>query len=286
MNTLNTNRAGSVRCTRAKPGPLPPGFCVDLLAPIGGLRTNRLLASLPVECQRLQSELQLFQLSYGQVLIDAGSVPEHVYFPTTATVSLMSCTRAGGSAEQAVIGNEGMVGIPVLMGGGSTLSEAVVRTSGFAVRLSRHAIKSEFDRGGPLMQVLLRYAQALMTHLAQTATCNCHHTIDQRLCRCLLDTLDRTPAPELLMTHESIAQWLGVRRESVTLGAQKLQRDGVIDRGRGRISVLSRSALEARSCECYSVVREEYVRLLPAGGRGAGAGPVRLAHAPRLGVAA
>lgn len=283
MNTLNTNRAGSVRRIPAKPAPLGPGFCVDRLALSGGLRANRLLASLPVERQRLQSELQLVQLSYGQVLVDAGSVPDHVYFPTTATVSIMSSTRTGDSAELAVVGNEGMVGIPVVMGGGSTLSEAVVRTSGFALSWSRHAIKSEFDRGGPLMQVLLRYAQALMTHLAQTATCNCHHTIDQRLCRCLLDTLDRTPVPELLMTHESIALWLGVRRESVTLGAQKLQRDGVIDHGRGRISVLSRSALEARSCECYSVVREEYVRLLAEGGLGAGA--LRL-HAPRLGVAA
>jgi len=285
-NTPNTNTytADSGRRISPMPEPHGPDSRSRQVQLNGGLRSNRLLASLPVECQRLQSELQLTRLSQGEVLVDAGSVPSHVYFPTTATVSLMSSTRTGGSAELAVVGYEGMVGIPVVMGGGSTLSAAVVRTTGSAVRLSRHAIKEEFDRGGPMMQVLLHYTQALMTHLAQTATCNRHHTVDQRLCRCLLDSLDRTPEHELLMTHESIALWLGVRRESVTLGAKKLQQEGVIDRGRGRISVLSRSGLEARSCECYSMVRGEYVRLLAEGELSAVA--ARLLHAPGIGVAA
>lgn len=268
MNT-NTQRATHESCIPALPRPHHADFCTGRLAANDGLRGNRLLATLPAEWQRMQSQLQIVQLRHGQVLVDAGTVPSHVYFPTTATVSLMSSTRAGGSAELALVGHEGMVGIPVVMGGGSTPSEAVVKTAGCAVRMSRQAVKEEFDRGGPVMQVLLRYTQAFMTHLAQTATCNCHHTVVQRLCRCLLDSLDRSPADEMLMTHESIALWLGVRRESVTLGALKLQRDGVIESGRGRITVLSRQALEARSCECYAVVREEYLRLLPDGGAAA-----------------
>ena len=243
----------------------PPGTDLRMaIAPYGGPHSNRLLAALSeAEWQRLRAQLQAVELSQGQVLIDAGRVPSHVYFPTTASVSLLSTTRAGDSAELAEVGNEGMVGIPVVMGGGSTLSEAVVKTSGLAVRLSRFAIKEEFDRGGAVMQVLLRYTQALMTHLAQTAACNRHHSVDQRLCRCLLDSADRAPEQDLAMTQESLALCLGVRRESVTVSAQKLQRDGVIERTRGRITVLSRSALEARSCECYALVRREYDRLLP-----------------------
>ncbi len=234
------------------------------IAPYGGPHTNRLLAAVnETEWQRLRAQLQVVQLSHGQVLIDAGRVPSHVYFPTTASVSLLSTTRAGDCSELAVVGSEGMVGVPVVMGGGSTLSEAVVKSSGLAVRLCRSAIKEEFDRGGSVMQVLLRYTQALMTHVAQTAACNRHHTVDQRLCRCLLDSVDRAPEQHLAMTQESLALWLGVRRESVTVSAQKLQRAGVIERTRGRISVLSRSALEARSCECYALVRSEYDRLLP-----------------------
>lgn len=240
-------------------------FCIDSKAPPDGSRSSRLLASLPApDRQRLQSQLLRVELSRGQRLIDAGCVPNHVYFPITATVSLQSTMSSGRSGEVAVVGNEGMVGLPVLMGGGSTLSDAVVRTPGQALRVSRNSIKAEFDRGGPLMQVLLRYTQALMTHMAQTVTCSQHHSIEQRLCRCLLDSLDRTPAADdLLMTQESISLWLGVRRESVTMSTLKLQHAGVIRNGRGRISVLSRSLLEARSCECYAVVRKEYDRLLP-----------------------
>jgi CRP-like cAMP-binding protein len=269
----NAQRATPESCLPLLPGTRQPDFCTTRLAASGGLRANRLLATLPAEWQRLQPQLQLVQLVHGQVLVDACSVPSHVYFPTTATVSLMSSTRAGGSAELALVGSEGMIGLPVVMGGGSTPSEAVVKTSGGAVRMSRQAVKEEFDRGGPVMQLLLRYAQAFMTHIAQTATCNCHHTVVQRLSRCLLDNLDRSPADEMLMTHEAIALWLGVRRESVTLGALRLQHDGVIESGRGRVKVLSRPALEARSCECYAVVRNEYLRLLPDGEAASWAAP-------------
>jgi CRP-like cAMP-binding protein len=266
MDMLNTYAppTGGGLCRPAMPirrGPHPFSGPAAPMVP----RTNGLLAAMEGDFLRLQPELQRVQLTQGQVLIDAGRTPNHVYFPTTAAVALMTSTRSGGCAELAVVGSEGMVGMGVMTGGGASTHMALVRSSGFALRLNRHAFKQLFDRGGPLTQMMLRYTQALMNHFAQAAVCNLHHSVDQRLSRCLLDSMDRTVSGEMPMTHESIALWLGVRRESVTLSTRKLQRDGVIAHARGRITVIDRPALEARSCECYTVVREEYARLATSG---------------------
>jgi CRP-like cAMP-binding protein len=227
-------------------------------------RENHLLASLPsAEWERWRLQLEWADMPLGQVLYESGRTLSHVYFPTTAIVSLLYVMEDGASAEIAVVGNEGIVGISLFMGGESTPSRAVVQSAGQGFRLRAATIKEEFNRAGPVMHLLLRYTQALITQMAQTAVCNRHHSLDQQLCRWLLLSLDRLAGTELVMTQELIANMLGVRREGVTEAALKLQRLGLIRYARGRISVLDRQALEARTCECYEVVRKEYDRLLP-----------------------
>ena len=226
-------------------------------------RKNHLLAALPdAEWQRWLPQLELVEMPLGQVLYESGSTLSHVYFPITAIVSLLYVMEDGASAEIAVVGNEGIVGIALFMGGESTPSRAVVQSAGQGLRLKAHAIKDEFSRA-PVLHLLLRYTQALFTQMAQTAVCNRHHSLDQQLCRWLLLSLDRLHGSELTMTQELIANMLGVRREGVTEAALKLQKAGLIRYARGRISVLDRPGLEKRSCECYAVVKKEYDRLLP-----------------------
>lgn len=228
-------------------------------------RDNRLLAALPdEEWQRWRLQLEWVELPLGAVLYESGDTMEHVYFPTTAIVSLLYVTEEGGSAEIAVVGNEGIVGIALFMGGGSTPSRGVVQSAGQGFRLTAPTLKAEFNRL-PVLQLLLRYTQALITQMTQTAVCNRHHSLDQQLCRWLLMSLDRLEGAEVAMTQELISNMLGVRREGVTEAASKLQRTGLIRYARGRITVLDRPALEARCCECYAVVKTEYDRLLPAG---------------------
>ena len=228
-------------------------------------RKNHLLASLPeAEWQRWQPQLERVEMPLGQVLYESGNTLEHVYFPVTAIVSLLYVMQNGASAEIAVVGNEGLVGISLFMGGESTPSRAVVQSAGLGFRLAAQLVKDEFNRAGPVMHVLLRYTQALITQMAQTAVCNRHHSLDQQLCRWLLLSLDRLKGNELVMTQELIANMLGVRREGVTEGAIRLQDAGLISYARGRITVLNRKGLEARTCECYAVVKKEYDRLLPA----------------------
>jgi CRP-like cAMP-binding protein len=227
-------------------------------------KENRLLGALPDDdYQRWLPFLEDVELSLGQVLYEAGTVLSHVYFPTTAIVSLLYVMANGASAEIAVVGREGLVGISLFMGGESTPSRAVVQSAGRGVRLRAKLVKDEFDRAGPVIHLFLRYTQALITQMTQTAVCNRHHSLDQQLCRWLLLSLDRLKGDEIVMTQELIANMLGVRREGVTGGALKLQKAGLIRYARGRITALDRSGLEGRSCECYSVVKEEYDRLLP-----------------------
>ncbi len=224
---------------------------------------NHLLAALPAaEFDPLTRHLELVPMRLGAVLYEPGGQLQHAYFPTTAIVSLHYVMESGAGAETAGVGNEGVVGISLFMGGDSTPSSASVQTSGYAYRLERHVLLQEFNRGGLTQRLLLRYTQALMTQVAQTAACNRHHSIEQRLCRWLLLTLDRVPTMDLVMTQEMIAGMLGVRREGVTEAAGNLQRFGAISYRRGHISVLDRRSLEARSCECYAVVRHEVDRLL------------------------
>ena len=199
----------------------------------------------------------------GLVLYESGKTLSHVYFPTTCIVSLLYVLENGSSAEIAVVGNEGIVGVPLFMGGYSTTSRAVVQSAGHGFRMKAELMKQEFDRGGPVLHLLLRYTQALITQMSQTAVCNRHHSLDQQLCRWLLLSLDRLDSNELVMTQDLIANMLGVRREGVTDSATKLQKAGLIKYARGRISVLDRPGLEERSCECYAVVKKEYDRLLP-----------------------
>ena len=224
---------------------------------------NHLLAALPpAELERLAPELELIPMPLGEILYQPGRQMRHAYFPTTSIVSLHHVMESGASAEAAGVGNEGVVGIPLVMGGESASSSTIVRTAGHAYRMSSHVFKREFNRGGAMQRLLLRYTQALMSQMIQTAACNRHHTMDQQLCSCLLSALDRAPSGEVVMTHEMAASMLGVRREGVTVVAGKLQRAGLITYFRGRIAVLKRSALEARACECYSVVKQELNRLL------------------------
>ena len=226
---------------------------------------NKLLAALPdAEWQRWLPKLEAVPLPLGSVLYESGGTLSHVYFPTTAIVSLLYVMESGASAEIAVVGNEGLVGISLFMGGDSTPSRAVVQSAGQGYRLVAAAMQEEFDRAGAAMHLLLRYTQALITQMAQTAVCNRHHSLDQQLCRWLLLSLDRLQGNELKMTQELIANMLGVRREGVTEGATRLQQAGLIRYARGHITVLDRAGLEARTCECYAVVRKEYDRLLPA----------------------
>lgn len=228
------------------------------------LLQNHLLAALPpAELERWRDYLEPLELPLGLVLYESGTPQRYVYFPTTAIVSLLYVLEDGGSAEIAVVGNEGVVGVSLFMGGGSTPSRAVVQSAGLGYRLGAHAMKEEFNRGGPVLHLLLRYTQALITQMAQTAVCNRHHSLDQQLCRWLLLSLDRLKGEELVMTQELIANMLGVRREGVTEAALKLQRSGLIRYARGHITVLDRQGLEQRTCECYGVVRKEYDRLLP-----------------------
>ncbi len=228
-------------------------------------RDNRLLAALPRdEWERLQPMLEVVDMPLGQVLYESGITMGHVYFPCNSIVSLLYVLEDGASAEIAVVGNEGLVGISLFMGGESTPSRAVVQSAGQGFRLNSRVVKAEFHRAGPLMELLLRYTQALITQMAQTAVCNRHHSLDQQLCRWLLLSLDRIRGDELMMTQELIANMLGVRREGVTEGALRLQRLGLIKYARGHITVLDRPALEKRTCECYAVVKREYDRLLPA----------------------
>jgi CRP-like cAMP-binding protein len=225
---------------------------------------NHLLAALPtVAQQRLIPHLELIELTLGKVVYESGESTRQVYFPTNSIVSLLYVMENGASAEISVVGNEGIVGIAVFMGGESTTSRAVVQSAGHAYRLAGQRLKDEFNRHADLQVLMLRYTQALITQMAQTAVCNRHHTIDQQLCRWLLLSLDRLRSNELTMTQELIANMLGVRREGVTDAAGKLQRLGVINYRRGRIEVLDRKRLEALSCECYAVVKTESDRLLP-----------------------
>ncbi len=228
-------------------------------------RDNHMIAALSdTDWQRWKDLLEPVDLPLGHVLYESGGALEHVYFPTTAIVSLLYVMENGASAEIAVVGNEGLVGISLFMGGESTPSRAVVQSAGAGYRMPAEAIKQEFDRSHAVMNLLLRYTQALITQMAQTAVCNRHHSLDQQLCRWLLLSLDRLSGSELLMTQELIANMLGVRREGVTEAALKLLQAGLIRYARGRIQVLDRSGLESRTCECYDVVRREYARLLPA----------------------
>jgi CRP-like cAMP-binding protein len=228
-------------------------------------RENQLLAALPeAELKRWLPALERVSLPLGQVLYESGTTLSHAYFPTTAIVSLLYVMENGASAEIAVVGNEGIVGISLFMGGGSTPSRAVVQSAGEGFRLKARALKDEFDRAGPVLHLLLRYTQALITQMAQTAVCNRHHSLDQQLCRWLLLSLDRLSHNNLVMTQELIANMLGVRREGVNASALKLQQAGLIDYARGHITVLDRPGLEQRTCECYALVKKEYDRLLPA----------------------
>jgi CRP-like cAMP-binding protein len=225
---------------------------------------NHLLAALPSSVrEQWAPQLESVQLPLGDVLYESGGTLSHVYFPTTAIVSLLYVMEDGASAEIAVVGNEGIVGISLFMGGESTPSRAVVQSAGRGLRLKARVLKDEFNRAGPVLHLLLRYTQALITQMAQTAACNRHHSLDQQLCRWLLLSLDRLQGDELVMTQELIANMLGVRREGVTEGALKLQNAGLIRYARGRITVLNRAGIEKRTCECYAVVKREYDRLLP-----------------------
>jgi CRP-like cAMP-binding protein len=225
---------------------------------------NHLLAALPsAEFEFLAPNLELVDLPLGEMIYEPGVQLQYAYFPTTSIVSLHYVMESGSSAESAGVGNEGMVGISLFMGGDTTSSSAVVQIAGEAYRLERRILKQEFDRGGLLQKLLLRYTQALMTQMSQTAACNRHHSVEQQLCRWLLLTSDRMPTNDLVITQEWVAGMLGVRREGVTEAAGNLQRAGLINYRRGHISVLDRAGLEKRVCECYAVVKAEMNRLLP-----------------------
>ncbi|MBC7609079.1 MAG: Crp/Fnr family transcriptional regulator [Polaromonas sp.] len=227
-------------------------------------KKNHLLAALPqAEFERWQPLLEWVDMPLGHVLYEPGKTLSHVYFPATSIVSLLYVMENGASAEIAVVGNDGLVGVSLFMGGGSTPSRAVVQSAGIGFRLKAEAMKTEFDRAGPVLHLLLRYTQALITQMSQTAVCNRHHSLDQQLCRWLLLSRDRLSGNELVMTQELIANMLGVRREGVTEAAVKLQDAGLIRYSRGRITILDIPGLEKRTCECYAVVKKEYDRLLP-----------------------
>src|SRR6187402_2586468 len=227
-------------------------------------RQNHILDALPqLERERLFPHLKLVPLPLGMVLYESGAALRHIYFPTNSIVSLLYVMQDGASAEIAVVGNEGVIGVSLFMGGETTPSRAIVQSAGYAYRLTGARLKQEFIRHGELLHILLRYTQSLLTQMSQTAVCNRHHSLDQQLCRWLLLSLDRLSGNELVMTQELIANMLGVRREGVTEGARKLQKAALIRYSRGRITVLDRGGLEERTCECYAVVKKEYDRLLP-----------------------
>jgi CRP-like cAMP-binding protein len=248
-----------------KASSLPPKDRPHLVAPARpNPHENHLLDALPNnDYERIAPRLELIPMKLGDVLYEPGDKLRHVYFPTTSIVSLLYVMRDGASAEIAIVGNEGILGISLFMGGESTPSRAVVQSAGLGYRLKAQYLKDEFGRFGPMLHLLLRYTQALITQMAQTAVCNRHHSVDEQLCRWLLLSLDRLSSNELAMTQELIANMLGVRREGVTEAAGKLQDAGLIRYRRGKITVLDRPGLEARSCECYQVVKTEFDRLLP-----------------------
>ena len=232
-------------------------------SPMPNPAQNHLLAAItPAAFERWSPHLEHVEMSLGDVLYESGGRLEHVYFPTTAIVSLLYVLLDGASAEIAIVGNEGLLGISLFMGGETTPNRAIVQSAGFGYRLKSPLLKDEFNRGGSTMHLLLRYTQALITQMSQTAVCNRHHSVDQQLCRWLLLSLDRLPSNHLVMTQELIADMLGVRREGVTEAAGKLQRAGIIRYKRGHIEVLDRKGLEAAVCECYAVVKAEFDRLL------------------------
>src|SRR5437867_8107623 len=251
------------RDAKASSLPLNDGSHIAPLAEHGPHQNHLLNALPPSDYERLASHLELIPMRLGDVLYEPGVRLRHVYFPTTSIVSLLYVMENGASAEIAIVGNEGILGISLFMGGETTPSRAVVQSAGHAFRLKAQRLKDEFGRFGPMLQLLLRYTQALITQMSQTAVCNRHHSVDQQLCRWLLLSLDRLASNELAMTQELIANMLGVRREGVTEAAGKLQDAGLIRYRRGRITVLDRPGLEARSCECYQVVKTEFDRLLP-----------------------
>jgi CRP-like cAMP-binding protein len=233
------------------------------MSPLDSPSQNQLLAALPTaEFEPLVAHLERVQLPLGEMLYEPGGQLKHAYFPTTAIVSLHYVMESGASSESAGVGNEGVVGVSLFMGGDTTSSSAVVQTAGHAYRMESSKLLDEFNRGGLFQRLLLRYTQALMTQISQTTACNRHHSVEQQLCRWLLLTLDRLPSNELVMTQELIANMLGVRREGITEAAGKLQHAGVIRYRRGHISVLDRAGLESRVCECYAVVKTELNRLL------------------------
>jgi CRP-like cAMP-binding protein len=236
-------------------------------------RQNHLLAVLPAaDFERIRADLTLVPLPLGEILYESGGHQRAVYFPTTAIVSVLCMMEDGAAAQIAVVGNEGLIGVALFMGGETTSSRAVVHSAGHAYRLPGRLLKEEFTRGGAMQHLLLRYTQALLTQMAQTAVCNRHHSLDQQLCRWLLLSLDRLSGNELVMTQELIANMLGVRREGVTEAAGHLQSAGLIKYSRGHITVLDRAGLEARTCECYCVVKKELDRLLPRTSLDVGAG--------------
>jgi CRP-like cAMP-binding protein len=225
---------------------------------------NHILDALPQAArERLFPHLELVTLPLGKALYESGDALRHIYFPTDSIVSLLYVLKDGDSAEIAVVGNDGAIGVALFMGGETTTNRAIVQSAGVAYQLTGARLKEEFERHGELLQVLLRYTQALITQMAQTAVCNRHHSVEQQLCRWLLLSLDRLPSNKVTMTQELIANMLGVRREGVTEAAGKLQKRGVINYRRGRIDVLDRARLERLSCECYAVVKQETDRLLP-----------------------
>ncbi len=237
-------------------------------------KSNDLLAALPAdELDRLRPDLEAVEMKLGDVVHEASQPHQYVYFPLDCIISLVYVMQNGASAEVAVIGHEGLVGVTVLMGGGTMPNRAVVQGAGSALRIKSSLLRKEFDRGLVMSQVLMRFVQALLTQMAQTAVCNRHHTVDQQLCRWLLMSLDRLPANQVIMTQELIANMLGVRREGVTEAAGRLQVSGVIRYSRGHIEVLDRPKLERLCCECYDVVRKEYARLLPWASTGRNAPP-------------
>jgi CRP-like cAMP-binding protein len=230
----------------------------------GALLQNRIFAALPAaDLARVSAGIEPARMPLGRVLYESGDKMRHVYFPTTAIVSLLYVMESGASAEIAIVGNEGVVGVSLFMGGETTPSRALVQSAGQAFRVPSKVLKDEFRRGGPLQHVLLRYTQALITQMSQTAVCNRHHSVEQQLCRWLLMSLDRLESNELTMTQKLIANMLGVRRERVTASAGRLQKLGLIKYHRGRITVLDRPGVERQACECYEVVRKEFERLLP-----------------------
>jgi CRP-like cAMP-binding protein len=233
------------------------------MSPLHNPNRNHLLAALPAaDFERLEAHLEPMPMPLGQMLYEPGGQLQHAYFPTSAIISLHYVTESGASASVAGVGNEGMVGVALFMGGNTTPSSAVVQTAGHACRLERGVLKREFDRSGSLQRLLLRYTQALMTQMSQSAVCNRHHSVEQQLCRWLLLTLDRVASGGIVMTQELVAALLGVRREGITQAAGNLQDAGVIRNRRGHITVLERAGLETRVCECYGVVKNEFGRLL------------------------